>query len=101
MKGGKLWSTVVDYFLLLSAVIGVGFASGKEIGVFFFNFGKMSFVSLICFGLLYIYLFYIVSYIKNKLELKSYNDFNAKIFGVLSKLARFGSVFTGSTKNKK
>lgn len=87
MRGGKLWSTVVDYFLLLSAVIGVGFASGKEIGVFFFNFGKMSFVSLICFGLLYIYLFYIVSYIKNKLELKSYNDFNAKIFGVLSKLS--------------
>ena len=32
MKGGvKLWSTVVDYFLILGAIIGVGFASGKEI----------------------------------------------------------------------
>ena len=39
MKGGnKLWSTVVDYFLILGAIIGVGFASGKEICVFFFDY---------------------------------------------------------------
>ena len=85
MKSCKLWSTVVDYFLILSAIIGVGFASGKEIGVFFFNFGKMSIVSLLCFGLLYVYLFFVISYVKNKLSLNSYNDFNAKIFGSLSK----------------
>lgn len=87
MKGGKVWSTVVDYFLILSAVIGVGFASGKEISVFFFDFGKISLFSLVCFGLLYIYLFYVVSYVKNKLELHTYNQFNAKIFGGLSKLS--------------
>lgn len=87
MKSGKMWPTVVDYFLMLSAIIGVGFASGKEIGVFFFNFGKMSLVSLLCFGLLYVYLFYIVAYVKKKLELNSYNEFNAKIFGVLSKFS--------------
>lgn len=87
MKGGNALSTVVDYFLLLSAVIGVGFASGKEIGVFFFDFGKMSFVSLLCFGLLYVYLFYVVSYVKEKLKINSYNEFNARIFGVLSKLS--------------
>lgn len=85
MKGGKIWSTVVDYFLLLSAVIGVGFASGKEISVFFFGFGKMSLVGLVCFSLLYIYLFYVVAYVKKKLQLNTYNQFNAKIFGVLSK----------------
>ena len=39
MKGGfKIWSTIVDYFLILGAIVGVGFASGKEICVFFFNF---------------------------------------------------------------
>lgn len=89
MKGGRVWSTVVDYFLILSAVIGVGFASGKEISVFFFNFGKISLFSLLCFGLLYVYLFYVVSYVKNKLELHTYNQFNAKIFGGLSKLSTF------------
>ncbi len=77
----------MDYFLILSAVIGVGFASGKEIGVFFFDFGKASLFSLVCFGLLYIYLFYVVSYVKKKLELHTYNQFNAKIFGGLSKLS--------------
>ncbi len=87
MKGGKLWSTIVDYFLILSAIIGVGFASGKEIGVFFYSFGKISLVSLLCFGLLYVYLFYVVAYVKNKLKLKSYNEFNARIFGVLSKFS--------------
>lgn len=87
MKGGKVWPTVVDYFLILSAVIGVGFASGKEISVFFFDFGKISLFSLVCFGLLYVYLFYVVSYVKNKLELHTYNQFNAKIFGGLSKLS--------------
>lgn len=87
MKKGKMWSTIVDYFLILSAVIGVGFASGKEIGVFFFNFGKMSIVSLLCFSMLYVYLFYIVDYVKKKLSVNSYNDFNTKIFGALSKIS--------------
>lgn len=87
MKKGKMWSTVVDYFLILSAVIGVGFASGKEIGVFFFSFGKMSIVSLLCFSMLYVYLFFIVDYVKRKLAVHSYNDFNTKIFGVLSKIS--------------
>ncbi len=87
MKSGKIWSTIVDYFLILSAVIGVGFASGKEISVFFFDFGKISLFSLVCFALLYIYLFYIVAYIKKKLQLNTYNQFNAKIFGSLSKFS--------------
>ena len=87
MKGGRAWSTVVDYFLILSEVICVGFAYGKEIGVFFFDFVKASLFSLVCFGLLYIYLFYVVSYVKKKLELHTYNQFNAKIFGGLSKLS--------------
>ena len=36
-SGNKIWSTMVDYFLILGAIIGVGFASGKEICVFFFD----------------------------------------------------------------
>ena len=81
MKGGfKLWSTIVDYFLILGAIIGVGFASGKEISVFFFDFGAFSILGLIAFGLLYIYLFFIIQHINKKLELNSYNEFNTKIF---------------------
>ena len=89
MRGGKIWSTVVDYFLVLSAIIGVGFASGKEICVFFFDFGGASIVGLIAFGLLYVYLFLVVEYVRKKLELNTFNEFNAKIFGKLHKLSKF------------
>ncbi len=90
MKSGfKLWSTIVDYFLILGAIIGVGFASGKEICVFFFDFGAASLIGLISFGLLYIYLFFIIQHISRKLEIKSYNEFNVKIFGSLCKFTKF------------
>lgn len=85
MKGGKLWSTVVDYFLILGAIIGVGFASGKEICVFFFDFGSASLFGLVAFGLLYVYLFIVVGHIGRKLELNSYDKFNQMIFGKLCK----------------
>ncbi len=88
MKGGKVWSTIVDYFLILSAIIGVGFASGKEICVFFFDFKGSSILGLIAFGLLYIYLFLVVEYVRKKLEINSFNAFNAKIFGRFHKLSK-------------
>ena len=88
MKGGvSLWSTVVDYFLILSAIIGVGFASGKEICVFFFDFGGMSLLGLLSFGLLYIYLFFVIEHVRKKLNLNSYNEFNQAIFGKMCKLS--------------
>ncbi|MCQ2564866.1 MAG: hypothetical protein MJ152_03315 [Clostridia bacterium] len=87
MESGKKWSTVVDYFLILSAIIGVGFASGKEIYVFFFDYGAASLLGLVAFCLLYFYLFFVVNRIKNKLEIKSYNQFNSIVFGVFSKIA--------------
>lgn len=74
---------------MLSAIIGVGFASGKEIYVFFFNFGGGSFIGLIAFGLLYVYLFFIIEYIRKKLKLNSYDEFNSAIFG---KLCKFSNV---------
>ena len=88
MKGGnKLWSTIVDYFLILGAIIGVGFASGKEIYEFFFRFQTASFIGLFAFGLLYIYLFFIIQYINKKLKLNSYSEFNKAIFGKLCKIS--------------
>ena len=67
MKIKSFFGVFVDYFLILSAIIGVGFASGKEIGVFFFDFGQASLVGLIFFALLYLYLFFIIDYVKQKL----------------------------------
>ena len=88
MNGGKkIWSTVVDYFLILSAIIGVGFASGKEICVFFFDFDGAGLLGLISFGLLYIYLFFVIDYVKKKLELNSYDEFNTAMFGKLCKIS--------------
>lgn len=88
MKGGvSLWSTVVDYFLILSAIIGVGFASGKEICVFFFDLGGVSLLGLIAFGLLYIYLFFVIEHVRKRLILNSYNEFNRAIFGKMCQLS--------------
>ena len=86
-KTNNAFSVIVDYFLILSAIIGVGFASGKEICVFFFDFGSKSFIGLISFGLLYIYLFFVVEYVKNKLKLNTYDEFNQKMFGKLCKFS--------------
>jgi len=86
MTGGKIWSTVVDYFLIMGAIVGVGFASGKEIGVFFFNFSGGSIFGILAFCLLYFYLFFIVQYLRKKLALNSYNEFNAFVFGKFCKL---------------
>lgn len=85
-SGNKIWSTIVDYFLVLGAIIGVGFASGKEIAVFFFEFEAGSFIGLVSFALLYIYLFFVIQHLNHKLEIKSYDEFNAKMFGRLSKI---------------
>lgn len=87
-SGNKLWSTVVDYFLILSAVVGVGFASGKEIWVFFYSFGATSILGLITFGLLYVYLFLIIQHITIKLKINSYNEFNKKVFGSICNLTK-------------
>lgn len=87
MKGGfKIWSTIVDYFLILGAIVGVGFASGKEICVFFFNFNGASLIGILAFGLLYIYLFFVIQHISHKLKINSYDKFNAEIFGKLCKI---------------
>lgn len=87
MKSGKIWSTLVDYFLILSAIIGVGFASGKEICVFFFDYGMGSMFGLLAFGLLYIYLFLVIQYVQKKCEMNSYSEFNSRIFGRLCKIS--------------
>lgn len=84
-SGNKIWSTAVDYFLILGAIIGVGFASGKEIYVFFLSFGQASLIGLVAFALLYVYLFLVIQYINHKLEIKSYSEFNARMFGKLCK----------------
>jgi len=86
-SGNKIWSTIVDYFLILGAIIGVGFASGKEIYEFFFKFEGASILGLLAFGLLYIYLFFVIQHINRKLNLKSYSEFNQAVFGRFCKIS--------------
>ena len=92
MNSGTKWSTFVDYFLVLSAIVGVGFASGKEICLFFFDFGAFSFLGLIAFTVLYIYLFWLIDYIRLKLSLNSYSDFNKIVFGRFCKITNVAMV---------
>ena len=87
MKIKSFFGAFVDYFLILSAIIGVGFASGKEISVFFFDFGQASILGLIAFALLYLYLFFVIDYVKHKIMANSYNEFNTTLFGKFVKIS--------------
>ena len=97
MKGGsKIWSTVVDYFLIIGAIVGVGFASGKEVYEFFFKYDGSSIFGMITFGLLYFYLFFIIQHVNNKLNLKTYSEFNTIILGRLCKISNIVMVINFS-----
>ena len=52
-----------------------------------FNFKSASLFGLVAFGLLYIYLFFIIQYISHKIKINSYTEFNKIIFGRLCKFS--------------
>ncbi|MBR1988194.1 MAG: hypothetical protein IKA36_04035, partial [Clostridia bacterium] len=92
MSSGRKWSTLVDYFLVLSGIVGVGFASGKEICIFFFDFGAYSFIGLVAFAVLYIYLFWLIDYIRLKININSYSEFNKIVFGKFCKITNIAMI---------
>lgn len=69
-----------EYTLLISAIIGVGFASGKEIEEFFSRFSIFSIVGIIILVIFFIYFSNILYDIKTKHKLNTFSGFNNLVF---------------------
>lgn len=68
-------------FLLIGTMIGAGFASGKEIFIFFGKYGYLGILGIIISSLLfYIVINSTLKYIFNN-KIYSYNDFINTLFG--------------------
>lgn len=72
--------------LILASIIGAGFASGKEIQVFFSKYGILSFFTIITAYFLFYYLIKLYLNFGHKFKPKTFFEANEVIFGKKSKL---------------
>lgn len=68
----------------IGTVIGAGFASGQEILVFFTRYGRVSYISLLLVGFLFMYIGSKILILGRKLEAISYGHMIEGVFGRLS-----------------
>lgn len=76
----KLKLIMLDLFFVVSSIIGVGFATGKEIS-HYFNSGKCIVLAVIVFCIFYIGLSLYFLSIKNKHRINNLTDLNKFAFG--------------------
>ena len=67
--------------MILGGIIGMGFASGKEVYHFFCHNYGFCFIAILIFVILFSFCFFIVSRFISKNQIKDYREFNNKIFG--------------------
>ncbi len=65
---------IIVLLVIIGTLIGAGFASGKEIYIFFFKYGNMGLIGLLISCLLIGITTYIVFKIVNKRNIKSYEE---------------------------
>lgn len=81
MKIGFVFTFV---FVITGAIIGAGFASGREVLSFFSQYGFLSLIFILFAGLLFYLVFYVFAKIGNKLKPNSISDLTKNIFGKAS-----------------
>jgi len=69
-----------EIFLILGSIIGMGFASGKEVSRFFCYNKTLAFSGVFLFAILFIIFFNLVFNFKKKYNILDLNSFNEKIF---------------------
>lgn len=62
-------------FVLIGTIIGAGFASGKEIYLFFFQYGLNGLIGIIISGIMFSYIIWKILEICEKQEINKYEDF--------------------------
>ena len=78
VKKSFVWTFVMA---ILGAIIGAGFASGKEIVSFFGKYGYWVIPFLVLAAILFFFCFYIFSNLGKDIKPKSISDITSKIFG--------------------
>ena len=71
---------MLDLFFVISSIIGVGFATGKEIAHYFTS-GKNIFIAVAVFAIVFISLSLYLLYIKNKYNVNNLMELNKLAFG--------------------
>ena len=88
----KFRALICDLFFVVSAVVGVGFATGKEIEHFFLS-GRYVLLSVVIFVVFFIVFSWIIIHIKNKYDIDSTVKLNSFIFGKHRKLFDYFLLF--------
>ena len=76
-------------FVILGAIIGAGFASGREVLSFFSQYGFLSLIFVVFAGLLFFSVFYVFAKIGSDLKPNSISDLTKNIFGKASIVVDF------------
>ena len=76
----KLKNFLQELFLVLGAVIGMGFASGKEISRFFCYNKTLALTGVFLFIILFILFFNLITKFKKKFHITNFNLLNEKLF---------------------
>ena len=80
-----MWTRAIQIaFVYVGTVVGAGFATGKEIVQFFTQYGAIAVVTIAVSGGLFIFLGTRLMIMANRLHARSYEQFNAYLFGKVS-----------------
>ncbi|ACJ34335.1 YkvI family membrane protein [Anoxybacillus flavithermus] len=80
-----MWMRAVQIaFVYVGTVVGAGFATGKEIVQFFTQYGSIGVVTIAMSGCLFIFFGTRLMVMANRLQARSYEQFNAYLFGKMS-----------------
>ena len=93
-KGNTASQVVKVFSIFFGTVIGAGFASGREIYVYFARFGIYGLVMSILVGLYFFYLGYIFLQLGSKTKANTISDFLKAIFGKFDKIAEIIIIFS-------
>ena len=91
---------------MFGTLVGVGFASGKEIWFYFARFGNIAFFMILLTGILFCFISYLFFSFGKRFQIESVQQWNRLIFGkfsivgegvlVLSNLVLLASMFAGA-----
>ena len=83
-KGKSRLSTIKVFLIFFGTIVGAGFASGREVYVYFARFGVIGLVMTIFAGILFFVLGYIFLQLGKKCRVNNINDFFRLLFGRFS-----------------
>ena len=92
-NGKNKLSTLKVFLIFFGTIVGAGFASGREVYVYFARFGVLGLIMTILAGILFFLLGYIFLQLGKKCKVDNLNDFFHLLFGKFSHLFEILIIF--------